>query len=157
MGRDLSRSAPGQLEKFVQGQGELSFQYLHQWRLPHLSGQPGPAFERPGSKKVFSCVRIEFHVFLFVPVASCPVTVPVPCRSHSTVTFQATDGSKNPNPMCFPLFQSYFCLPSLSVNQKPVRHMCPVNCNNPLQTPPVFPLKSLPDFKKEGLMAVVWN
>lgn len=101
-------TSPGQLEKFVQGQGELSFQYLHRWRLPHLSGQPGPAFERPGSKKVFPCVGIEFHVFLFMPVASCPVPVPSPLQVTQHSDLSGHRWFQKPKPNVFSIVSKLF-------------------------------------------------
>lgn len=95
-------TSPGQLEQFVQGQ--LSFQYLHRWRLQQL----GRAFERPGSKKVFSCVGIEFHIFLFLPVASCPVTVPYPLQVTAQSPFRPQMVPKTQNQCVFHCFKVNF-------------------------------------------------
>jgi len=43
--------------------------------LHSLSGQPVPVFDHHRSKKVHSCVQMEFSIFQFVSITSCCVGV----------------------------------------------------------------------------------
>jgi len=61
----------GQLQQVDQDGVQLTFEYLQGWRLHNLSGQSVPLLSLPCSKKVFSCVQIEFLFIPFVLIASC--------------------------------------------------------------------------------------
>ena len=80
--RDLWRSSgptlllkQGHLELVAQDYIQMAFEYLQQWRLRNLSGQPMTVLCHPHSKNVFSDVQREPPVFQFqfVPIASGPV------------------------------------------------------------------------------------
>lgn len=64
----------GQLKQVTQDHVQSGFECLCGWRLHSLSEQPIPVFDHPQSNKVFSCGQVEFYVFQFVPVPSCPVS-----------------------------------------------------------------------------------
>ena len=53
---------------------KIAFEYLQGWRLHNFSGQPVQVLSHPHSKKVFPDVQTACPVFLFVPIASGPVT-----------------------------------------------------------------------------------
>lgn len=56
-----------------QGYVQMTFEYLQEWRLYNLLGQPVPVLSHPRSKKVFPVTQRERPVFL--PIAFCPATV----------------------------------------------------------------------------------
>lgn len=64
----------GHLEPVSQDSVQVALEYLHEWGSCNLPGQPVPVFDHPHSKKVFSDVHTEPPVFLFLSIASCPVT-----------------------------------------------------------------------------------
>lgn len=62
------------LEQVAQGSVQLSFEYLHRWRLHNLPGQPVSAFNHSHNRKLFSYVQVGFPFFQFVHFALCLVT-----------------------------------------------------------------------------------
>lgn len=60
----------GSLGQVVQDSVQLGFEYLHRQKLRKLSGQLVSVLDCCQSKKLFSCVWIEFHGFNFF-VCSC--------------------------------------------------------------------------------------
>lgn len=62
------------LEQVAQKHVWWAFEYFQRWTLNSLSGQAVPGFDHPHNEKAFSYPHVEFPVFRFVPVASCPVT-----------------------------------------------------------------------------------
>lgn len=78
---DLQRSSgPTNLLKqshvilLAQGCVIMLFEYSNAWNLLSFSVQPVSMLSQPHSeKKVFLDVQTEPPVFLFVPIASCPV------------------------------------------------------------------------------------
>jgi len=56
----------GTLQHIAQDHVQAAFEYLQEWRLHHLSGQP--VLSHPHSRKVFADLHIELPVFQFVPL-----------------------------------------------------------------------------------------
>ena len=75
-----------QLEQFDHDYVQSGLEHHQRWRLRSLSGWTISMFDHYHSKKVFFCVQMEFHVFWFVPVASCPVTRHYQAKSGSIFT-----------------------------------------------------------------------
>ena len=64
----------GQMEQVGLGCVQSGFQYLQEWRLHNLSGQPVPLLSHPLRKKVFASTQTEPPVSQSVPIASGSVT-----------------------------------------------------------------------------------
>lgn len=60
-----------QLQQVSQGHGQVSVDYLQEWRLSNISEQLGPLFNCPHNEEVLSYVWMEFPVYQCVFYLCC--------------------------------------------------------------------------------------